>query len=125
MKKQRSWNDSIISNIHDYYSGIVKYATETQERVEQEYAEFKEKNSIDYYFQKNLNNDTKKKLLDRIDELKNSTDWGRVDKYELQQLGPSNPERELEFILKENEIREIKRAREIIEDQRSEADQGC
>ena len=72
-----------------------------------------------------MNNDTKKKLLDRIDELKNSTDWGRVDKYELQQLGPSNPERELEWILKENEIREIKRAREIIEDQRSEADQGC
>ena len=54
--------------------------------LEEEFSEFKEKNSLDKYFTKNLSLETKKRLLGQIDELKKETEWGYFDASDLEQL---------------------------------------
>ena len=54
--------------------------------LEEEFSEFKEKNSLDKYFTKNLSLETKKRLLGQIDELKKETEWGYFDASDLEQV---------------------------------------
>ena len=106
-------NDSLLAKTHRMYTQLLESQTQELAEVQREYAEFKEKNSLDAYFTKNLNNETKKRLLDQIEDLKKETDWGYYDPSDLDSLQPSEPEKYLEVILKEQEYLDQKRANEI------------
>ena len=79
-------NDNLLAKTHRMYAQLLECRTQELAECKREFTEFKEKNSLDAYFTKNLNNETKKRLLDQIEELKKETDWGFYDPSDLDAL---------------------------------------
>ena len=68
-----------------------------------EYQTYKEMNNLEEYFAKNLNEESKERVLENVKALMQVTDWSYYDPSQVMKMESQNPQSFLTQILMNNE----------------------
>lgn len=87
--------------MHKFYSNKFLAMERELKLVKDDFTTFKQKNDLDIYFSKNLNDDTRKRVLKEVEELNRQTEFIAIDNKILEKCNEANVKGMLESIVDE------------------------
>lgn len=98
-----------LEQVHHSYQKQVRFLEDRNRVVATEFEQFKQDNDLDAYFEKNLDVVSKQRLLARLKDFQQQTEFLNIDKNLIERLHETNAKEVLEDIVKEyNNYRKAK-----------------
>lgn len=90
LEKHEQSSQKYINKMHDNYQQRIKNLETELKSTKDEFCLFQQKNNLDDYFSKNLNDETRKRVLKEVEELSNSTEFIVIDHSVIEKLNEAN-----------------------------------
>ena len=89
----------MINHMHEMYGLEIDKLEKKLAKLTSEYEEYRVNNNLDLYFEKNLSDETKTRVLKNIRSLMENSEWDSFDLNKSHNLDSCNPETFLENVI--------------------------
>ena len=95
--------EKYIGRLHEMYGIEIQSKDKRYRELSEEYENYKMHNNLEEYFAKNLNEESKERVLNNIKALMQVTDWSYYDPSKVMKMESQNAQAFLTQVLAQNE----------------------
>lgn len=103
INEKRTQTEKYISRLHEMYGIEIRTKDRQHRELSDKFENYKKLNNLEEYFAKNLNEESKERVLENVKALMKVTDWSYYDASAVMKMESQNPQAFLTQIISQSD----------------------